>query len=642
MTQYEYKILARNRISRYPALFDRRRSIGLIVLLIAISSVPVALYRFGRAFYFEYQIRGFLEGAYNAQRPGGGRLFGTPYSPQSDAPHYQSQLGRAQILLLQHKNWITRPKLQQMLQLAAGEWQAFTESVNSLPLEQGESSWTLNNLGASFLALAEMDPTYLLKALDQFERAVELAPKAPEPRYNLVITYRKLRLPRLADEMLQRYAELDSSSMWYRELNESSENDESTALNDLRRAVETDDVREAERLFDKNPELCRRLAMQYGLASIEESPALVRFIAARIEYRFGDKTISAMLAPLFTDRGEATIVVRKLVTEGAKLYVRENVRASLQAYSQADKLVGRTDSLFDRLWIDINRVDSQVRAGEFDSARESLRRIISFARKQQFQWLVAKALSIYGSTTKLTTSRAELMSLLAEAERIFTAVGASYDRVRPLYYLAAFRRGAGDQDEALKLALECLRLTDDSDKVRMASLDWLIAAVLYRKGMPSRAVLFEKESVEQSQKTGNPGLEAAAAFSLAQLYESLSEPVRAEQYLQVAREALDRAPAGPERVRDEMVLGMVEARIYLNRRRYREVESLLERNLSLYAQQPFQATYVRSQSLMLLAKAYAELGRIGDASRKFNEAIEIVENDDQYLQSEKLRVKFDD
>jgi CHAT domain-containing protein len=45
---------------------------------------------------------------------------------------------------------------------------------------------------------------------------------------------------------------------------------------------------------------------------------------------------------------------------------------------------------------------------------------------------------------------------------------------------------------------------------------------------------------------------------------------------------------------------------------------------------------------MLLARAYSETGRIQEATQKFNEAIQIIENDDHYLETEKLRIKFDD
>src|SRR5207237_926742 len=147
------------------------------------------------------------------------------------------------------------------------------------------------------------------------------------------------------------------------------------------------------------------------------------------------------------------------------------------AYDKAEGLLRKTDSLFDRLWIDVNRVDTLVRAGQFEAARETLERIVSVSQRNGYVWLSAKALSIYGSTVRLTSSYAEMIRLLSEADRTFTAVRAFHDRVRVLYYLAIYQYGAGDQDEALKLALECLRLTDDGDSLRLSTFEWLIGFI---------------------------------------------------------------------------------------------------------------------------------------------------------------------
>ena len=340
-----------------------------IILLVVLCSMSLGLFLFFSESHSDYKIRRLIESAYNAQRPGGGRLFGAPYSLQPAASSDQQDLSRAQVLLLHRPESEAHGALQGMLDLASGNWRAFIErNGNPIP-ETRRNPETLNNLGASFLALSDTDPTYLLKALDHFELAVKLDPGALEPRFNLVITYRKLRLARLAEQMLHQYEDLDPDSMWHRELADSGESDDSV-LDELRRAAESNNLPEAERLFDKNPELCRLRAMQYGLSTVNESPALVRFIATQVERRYGDKTISAMLAPLFTDRRDAAIAVRALVTQGARLYVQGDLARSLEAYGKADKLVNQTDSLFDRLWIDLNRVDTQIRVGEFDPARE--------------------------------------------------------------------------------------------------------------------------------------------------------------------------------------------------------------------------------------------------------------------------------
>jgi len=234
------------------------------------------------------------------------------------------------------------------------------------------------------------------------------------------------------------------------------------------------------------------------------------------------------------------------------------------------------------------------------------------------------------------------MNLLTQADQMFLQIGASNDRVRPLYYLAGYHNGAGDQTESLRLALECLRLTDESDNLRLSSLNLLIGSILYRQGEPTKAVLFEHESLQQTQKTRNAILETVAASSLAQLYQSISESLTAQQYVQVAQEAFDKIPVGLEQLRAGLPLNMIKARILLDQKRYEDAESVLQTNLRMSAEQPLQTINWRSQSLMLLARSYSETGRIREAAKSFNEAIDMVENDDHYLQTESLRIKFDD
>ena len=608
-------------------------------ILMALMSVGLYL-AFFRDPYSE--VRSLIEQTYSEQRPAGGRLDHAVYVPFSNGPRSQPNLGKAQLLLLRYPESDTRQRMQALIYIASGNWQKYVEAAGHFSAALSQDAGVVNNLGVSYLALAGDDPTCLLKAIEQFERARTLNPQAVEPRFNLVLAYRKLHLHSVAERLMQEYASMDAGSAWQRELAGGSLTDNSRLVDELKQALEASDIRKAERIFEQDPDLFRRAAMQYGSSHDQDSMPVLSLIASQIETRYGDKTISAMLAPLLTDQRDLTLGLRQFVTEGAELFVQGNLQASLEVYDKAEGLVRKTDSLFDQLWIDVNRADTQVRAGQFDAARAALQRVVSVSQKNGYLWLSAKALSIYGSTVRLTSSYGEMIRLLSEADRMFTAVRASHDRVRVLYYLASYQYGAGDQDEALKLALECLRLTDDGDSLRLSTFEWLIGFILYNKGMTDKAVVFETESVEHSKNERNPGVQATTATTLAQLYESISDHKHADQYVHVAEDAFKKMPAGFDQTRAEQWLGIVKARIELNQKRYAKAELLLERNLDIYSRQPFQATWLKSQSLALLARAYAETGRTADASRRFNEAIDIVENDDHYLQSEKLRIKFDD
>ena len=619
---------------------NRRWIVGTVAVLIACGLTSIGLSLLFNSPQSERDIRRLIETSYNRQRPGGGRLSGTKYAPIGRESVGESNLGRAQILLLGRKD--SEP-LQGLVHLAAGEWQKFVELVSNLQPQTSRDSAILNNLGASYLALSENDPIFLLKAVDEFERASQLDPKAPEALFNLVIAYRKLHFPRIAADYFQRYAAVDPHSDWHTELENPRKKDEAALLSQLEEEIRRNNFSKAERLFQTNPELCRRIAMQYSPSNEDESSALLSFIASQMERRYGDKTVSAMLSPLLTDQRDTAIAIRALVTRGAQSYVDGNFSESLTAYTEAAKLARKTDSLFDRLWIDLNRADTEIRLGNFGEARETLSRITHAAGEHQLLWLQAKALSLYGSTLRLTSSYTEMLDLLSTADRAFIQLDAPHDRIRVLYYLAYYQYVAGDENGALKLALECLSLVNDDDTVRISTLDWLIGSILYRRGMLEKSLLFAKASVAQSQSGPYAnGLEFTASTTLAELYHAISEDGLADEYLKVAEEAFQKVPQGLDHIRNELRLGIVKAKVKINQHKYAEAESLLQRNLRLYEKQPFSATPLLSQSLMLLADVYSETKRIDEAGRKFTEAIEVVERDDEYLKSEGLRVKFDD
>src|SRR5436309_1704900 len=614
----------------------------LITIWIIAALGSAGLYLFARDPYPATEIRRLINKAYNSRRPGGGRLYHAEYSALPVEQAEQTDLSKAQIFLLRYPNTEAKQRLQGLLYLAAEQWQQYIEASLHFSAEMLQEPEVLNNLGTAYLALSEKDPTCLLNALEEFERASELEPRAAEPRFNLVVTYRRLRLHGLAEKALEKYKLLDAGSPWYRELTGGNPLDESLVVEQLRLAVESNNIREAEQIFEKNPDLLRRVVRQYGSFSTEDSPAVLRFIVSEMERRYVDKTFSAMLAPLFTQTRETTIAVRQFVNKGAELYSKGDFTGSLKAYAQAEHLRDQTESVFDGLWIELNKVDTEIRTGDFESARNALAHIVSVSRKNEFHWLLGKALSIYGASLHLTATYKEMLDLIAEGIKAFIDLNASADRIRPLYYSAIYKYGAADQEEALKLALECLRLTDDHDSFRIAELDWLIGLILYNQGLIERAVLFEKEALEEGQQLAITSVQADAALSLAQLYESISDYKAAHQYVDVADDAFHQMPPGFDKAKVEQWLDIVKAKIALKEKRYADAERLLKRNLEIYSRLPFRTTWLQTQSLTLLARTYSEASRIRDAALRFNEAIEIVENDDHYLQSEKLRVKFDD
>lgn len=170
------------RISEAAHLRRANRSwrVGILTLAFVTSS-SVGLYLFAADHYSEHRVRNLIRSAYDAQRPGGGRLFRAPYAPAAVDQHPPADLGQSQVYLLRHPEIADRQRLQGMIYLATGDWRRFADSHSRQPPETSE---TLNNLGVTYLAASDIDRTYLLKALEQFDRAADLDPTAPEPRFN--------------------------------------------------------------------------------------------------------------------------------------------------------------------------------------------------------------------------------------------------------------------------------------------------------------------------------------------------------------------------------------------------------------------------------------------------------------------------
>src|SRR2546425_9944200 len=100
-------------------LANRHWTIG-IILLVVLCSMSLGLFLFFSEFPSDYQIRRLIKDAYNAQRPGGGRLSGAPYPLEPAASSDQQNLSRAQLLLLRRPESEAREALQGMIDLASG------------------------------------------------------------------------------------------------------------------------------------------------------------------------------------------------------------------------------------------------------------------------------------------------------------------------------------------------------------------------------------------------------------------------------------------------------------------------------------------------------------------------------------------
>jgi CHAT domain-containing protein len=623
----------------------RKVAVAAVGLLATFSIFALAGDYF-RERYSIYRATVFVHRSFLQFRTTRGQVTGVPYGPYSPDSQISTDLARAQLILFKLHRTFETNRLQGLVDIESRNWHSAVRRLSALALEKPRDAAVLNNLGVVYMQMAEEDPRYLLQALDHFEAARKSNPSSPEARFNLILICQRLHLSDLENAELAAYLKLDKRTASQAEITAVRTSQKERIVAQLQNALDHQEYEAAEKVVRSDGEVCRRIAMEYAMYPTEASAweNVAHFIGQTLRSIYGDDTVFMLLQPLATGDRTRVIWSRQAVIRGADLYLRGKLQESLNAYDDASSYLSKVDSVVDHLWLNLNRVDTEIRMGQLQTASQQLGEILNRSSELKLRWIRAMALSRYGATVLSNSGYREMLEALEEAIHIFKEIDAAHESVRALYYLAMLHNVASDSDNALKLALACLELADTGDHIRLASLHILISSILYRNGSLTRSVQFGTESVVEAEKTSNPVLVASAAAQVAWSYENNQEHAVADDYLRRAERATALLPADSlDSTKAELELNILRGQIGLKRGFFAQAEEVLNRNVEICAglrHRP-DITLPLPQSLMLLGQVYARTRRIGEAEAALAKAVEVVENDSVFIQAQGLRSSFD-
>jgi len=615
---------------------------GLFVVLAAFIFVWYRLDSL-RTEYVSYRVGRLIRSSETYRRTTKGRLFATPYAPYNKDTQADDDLGRAQLLLLNAEPSFRRDYLQALIHIGTRNWESAKAALTKLASVRPNDARLINDLGVVFLQVSDVDPMYLFKALEEFDLAERRDPRAIEPHYNRLLVLDRLQLQHLQEAETYQYTHLEANGPWHDELLSRSVMEEATIESELQKAIDRHDDAAAFAIFTRSPEVCRTLAMRYGMNSVDAdvSEKVAHFIGEMLATQYGDETVSSMLSMLRGDHASELIHARHLVAEGADYYLKADLKRSIDAYDGAAELVAQIDSPFDHLWIDLNRADTLIRLNQHEAADAVLQHVLKNAQAKNFKWIQALALQPYGNVRGLNASFSEMLDRLEQCIRICNEIGAPRASIRARYYMMGQRFFAGDLDGALRIAVDCLNLADASDHLHIASLQTLAGIILYKKGLISFAVQIADESVSQAAQTTSPLLVLGTSAELAAITEANGHRQLADNYLARGEQAVNHVDQPIEKMRAEATVRNTKARLLLSRGNLAEAEQLLTQSRLFFESQPGASIYL-SQTWMLLGQTFANAGKVEEAKAAFRKAIDIAENDSNFVKTERLRLAFDD
>ncbi len=622
---------------------DISKAAGIAVILAAFGLLLVRPSLLTEA-YLSYRTDQLIRSAQSQSRSTHGRLFNAPYAPISATALVPDDLGRAQLYALRLPNSPVRDYLQSRIDIGNRNWKRAVQTLTKLASAQDADPRMLNDLGVVLLQLADDDPLYVFKALEEFETAEKRDPDAPEPRFNSLLVLRKLQLVHREETEVGAYSKIEKSGPWHDELLLQGLMEEERVAADLQAALDRHDEVAAQTIFTRSPELCRKIAMRYAMNPRDagESEKIASFIGQTLKNRYGDETVAAMLETIPLPNAPDLIEARRLVTEGAGYYEKADHERSLSAYEKAISLVETGGSAFDRAWISVNKADTEVRLNRIDDAKNSLQDALFEAQRKNLKWVQALALVPYGSHRGLNSGFGEMMDRLEEAVRLFNEIGSPRDSVRARYYMMGYRFFAGDLDGALRMAVECLSLTDPANHILLASLHNFVSVILYKKGFVDQSIFIGDESVNQAVESHNLPLVATTSSALATIEELNGQINAADAYLSRSEEATRSIGQSIEHIRAEAILNNAKARVFLNRGRLLEAEDLLKKSRQFFDSQSRPSISYSVETSMLLGQTYAVGKKIQEGRDAFRHAIEIDEEGNNFVKAERVRLAFDD
>jgi len=573
--------------------------------------------------------------------PSGGRLFDSP-SAISQNPISQEQLHTARLSVFDIRDPIVRGRIQGLVYISMEDWQKAAVTLGDLNKSYPDNPQLLNDLGVVYLALGEQDPASELKALQFFRQSERLAPTARAPRFNEILIYGKLGLLDLQEAKLIGYRRFERDSGWLSTLEPARSKSSSQALDELRQAV-IHGKSSGEELVQLFPDQYRQIAIEYAL-TLDDAATLdptVQFIAEQFNSRLGDNTLRMMLAPLLTKDRTPVLQARRTIQAAGKAYQSGNYKESLMLYDKAAENLTDVKSPFDVQWLELNRADAEDRNNNVASSRALLDNVITESEVHHLRWILGKALSAKGGDIRLTSNFAELLGVLNRSIDVLSSIGASRDRVRPLYYLAMSHYSAGDVESSLSFTFRALSLAESTDHLARMQLCRLAGLLTYRMGLTPYGVSFEKQSVSESQKSPIPQLVVVPLADLALMSTLRGATGSAQIYMNQIQEVSDKVKSPADKAKNDLPLNLLCARIQTNAGRMNEARQCLQKNLDIFSNEHVPTTFSLPQTHLALAQVESLSGHVDLARQEYGETVRVIESNDDFFSNPQLRMSFE-
>ena len=520
------------------------------------------------------------------------------------------------------------------------------------------------DLGALFYERSyKGDPLlWLSKAVDHYDRALELDPQLAEAWFNRALCHHQMALFSKARADWERYLQIDSDSPWAAEAREGlkrlqnwqqqSTDQNKRVQHQLREAAASNDEQVLHRLVTENFATVSQLATQdlfdeYLRAAVNGESV---FASARLRTL---TLVGQLVAEIKGDRYIADLVdfvgkansterrelqkIRFLLQQGGRENTGGAFDDAFQHFSEAHEMAQRIGDQCHAELAAINLARFYNLRANFHGLEAASKKLIASTESHRHRQLQARALTALANAyiNSLRFSRALDLSL--EAAKIAKEIDDADTAIIGLVSAGNVYLRMGDYERAEQKNFEAIGLLRDSplSPFHTARIHANMGETLLLTGNYPRALDYHQEGWQVAEQLNNPGLLAALAGRLGLNYWKLG---RQEEAVTQLNDAILRTEA----ITDRTARLLLQVELYTPLGDFYLRQNEAAKAITAY-QQALTILGKTNHRIFLsaihqgLAAAYRAQGRIAEAEAELQTSIRLAERDRQQIKDARGR-----
>lgn len=534
-----------------------------------------------------------------------------------------------------------------------------------------ENAKVHNDLGVALMEkskiVTEEKKLTLVKANEEFSKAIELDKELLAPYFNQALTIQNLELPNQAREAWQKYLELDrDTGKWAKEAREHLETletaepiskKEEKVLQEFLEAKQSGDQEKAWLVLSRTKEIPNKLIPQQIIFSLidakangdmkkarEASDALV--YAGNLEKeRSGDlywRDLAAYYQHLTDDKIPLIKQAQDHVREGYKILSGGEHKKSSESFNKAIELFTKAENNLDTKICEYLILNNLFQSNNVKESNELYLKLAESSQLQHYKWIATQSYTrlAYGAGSENKLSKS--IEYINKALELAHQTDDLYNQQRLFSLLADRYRQLGRLELSFKYSeksLEIANLPEASRRQKWTDYD-VATQILFAKRFYRTAAIYQEEALKLARDIPVTSFEQISSFYLGMIYSASGQFTEAEPFFSKSIQIAEKIEYSPVRTKNLALAKLRYADFKRDSGKYDEALALYNEVNDFHSASEFQREKYACQRGRLLC--YIQMRNDAAVQTQLSEILEVLKNYRREIFEEQNRNAFFD